>query len=229
MPLLALFDVDGTLFMTHDPLAGEALRETLETEYAVRLPDDPLAEVDHAGQTSLTIARLVLRDAGLDEHRIDEGLPAWCARFAARYLELLADADTTGWHAAARAGEALARIEAGGVRLALLTGNPEPVARARMERLDLARFFPPGQGAFGCEDESRSALVELARRRAGGWPATQTVEIGDTCRDVETAHAAGIRAIIVPSVRTDEAQAAEADAVCDDLDAVADRLLAWSG
>src|SRR5919202_1301213 len=34
-PLLALFDVDGTLFLTHDPLAGLALRETLAERYGV--------------------------------------------------------------------------------------------------------------------------------------------------------------------------------------------------
>ena len=38
MPLLALFDVDGTLFLSHDPLAGEALTPTLEAFYPVRLP-----------------------------------------------------------------------------------------------------------------------------------------------------------------------------------------------
>ena len=34
---------------------------------------------------------------------------------------------------------------------ALLTGNPEAVARARMKRLGLDTFFPDGEGAFGCQ------------------------------------------------------------------------------
>jgi phosphoglycolate phosphatase-like HAD superfamily hydrolase len=229
MPLLALFDVDGTLFMTHDTLAGDALRKTLEDAYEVHLPDDPLEGIDHAGQTSLRIARLVLRAAGLDDDRVDARLAAWCEEFAARYLAPPPAADPAPGPAAPRPHAALGRLEADGVRLALLTGNPEPVARVRMQRLGLARFFPPDQGAFGCEDESRSGLVELARRRAGDWPATRTVEIGDTCRDVDTAHEAGIRAILVPSGRTLDAEAARADAVVEDLEEAADRLLAWSG
>jgi hypothetical protein len=36
-----------------------------------------------------------------------------------------------------------------------------------MERLGLARFFAAGSGAFGCESESRSELIALARARAG--------------------------------------------------------------
>src|SRR5207253_651245 len=81
--------------------------------------------------------------------------------FAGRYLELLAEADTSGWEPRPGAAEGLARLQAEGLRLALVTGNPEPMARARLQRLGLARFFPPGEGAFGCEAEERGALLEL--------------------------------------------------------------------
>jgi phosphoglycolate phosphatase len=193
-PLLALLDVDGTLLLTHDPLAEHALRETLAGRYAVELPENAIERVDHQGQTSLRIGRLVLREAGVDD---PTGLTDWCERFAERYVDLLAGADTSGWRAAPEAGQALEELDAAGVQLALLTGNPEPMARARMERLGLGQFFPPGQGAFGCESESRVELIALARERAGGWPAQDTVEIGDTHRDASTARAAGIRSIVV--------------------------------
>jgi len=192
-PLLVLFDVDGTLFLTHDPLAGRALRETLSERFRVELPEDALERVDHEGQTSLRIGRLVLRDAGLDAPE----LGPWCAEFAKRYLELLSEADTSGWQAASGAEESLARLQAAGQRLALLTGNPEPVARARLERLGLGRFFPAGQGAYGCEAESRTELIALARARAGDWPADRTVEVGDTAVDVSSARDAGIRSLRV--------------------------------
>jgi phosphoglycolate phosphatase len=195
--LLVLLDVDGTLFLSHDPLAGEALRETLGLSYGLELPEDAVDHVDHAGQTALRIARLVLLDAGLDDEEITPGLADWCPSFAARYRELLAVSDTSGWRAAPHAQEALERLVDAGHRLALLTGNPEPMARARMERLDLARFFPDGQGAFGCDAESRTELIRIARRRAGDWPAEATVEVGDTPRDASTAHAAGVGSIVV--------------------------------
>jgi len=195
--LLVLCDVDGTLFLTHDPLAGTALRVTLESLYGVELPEDAAERVDHAGQTALRIARLVLRDAGLADEEITPRLAAWCPRFAARYSELLAAAKTGGWQAAPGAEASLGRLAEAGHRLALLTGNPEPMARARMERLGLARFFPPGQGAFGCDAESRTDLVHIARERAGDWPAEATVEIGDTSVDASSSTAAGLRSILV--------------------------------
>lgn len=195
MRLLVLLDVDGTLFLTDDPLAGQALRETLEERFDVELPTDAIGRVDHAGQTSLRIGRLVLEAAGRTVDATD--LTAWCPRFAERYLELLAGADTSGWRAAPDAAGALGRLQEAGHRLALLTGNPEPMARTRMGRLGLAAFFPVGQGAFGCDGEAREELIALARARAGDWPADATVEIGDTQRDASTACAAGIRSIRV--------------------------------
>ena len=121
----------------------------------------------------------------------------------------------------------LTRLQEGGVRLALLTGNPEAMARARMERLGLAAFFPQGQGAFGCDAEDRVELLAIARERAGDWPAGRTVEIGDTPRDVESAHAAGVRAIHVRSPRS-RGESPGADSVSDNFGVVADLLLAWN-
>ncbi len=215
--LLVLFDIDGTLFLASDPLVGRATLDAVETVFGLSLPGDAIGRVDHPGQTAPRITRLVLRAAGLDDGQIDAGLPAWCEQAAARYLELLADADTSAWEAALGAVETLEALGDSDVRVALLTGNPEPVARARMERLGLDRFFPPGQGAFGCDAEDRIDLIAIARRRAGDWPAGETWAIGDTPRDVEGAHEAGIRCVGITSGRFGATELEEADAVIDRL------------
>jgi phosphoglycolate phosphatase len=227
MALLALVDIDGTLLVSDDPVAREAFVAALRDCYPVDPPPDAVARTDHPGQTAPRIAKLVLRNEGLTDETIDEHLQAWCTQFADRYVALLADADTSHWQAARGAAEALTRLQDGGVRLALLTGNPEPMARARMERLGLAGFFPAGQGAFGCDAEERVELIGIARVRAGDWPTESTVEIGDTPRDVASAHAAGVRAIHVRSPRS-PGKFPGADGECDGIGAAADLLLAWS-
>jgi phosphoglycolate phosphatase len=189
--LLVLFDVDKTLFMNSDPLMGQATTDAIETVWERKLPGDAIRGVDHPGQTAKRITREVLRLEGLSDKEIDYGLERWCTEASKRYLELLARADTSDWHAPDGTAEALSQI---GHR-ALLTGNPEPVARARMERIGLAEFFPPGQGAFGCDAEERAALIDLARERAGDWPRDETVAVGDTTADIAGARAAGIRVI----------------------------------
>ncbi len=189
--LLVLFDVDKTLFMTSDPLMGQATTEAIETVWGLQLPDDSIRGVDHSGQTAMRITREMLRAAGLRDEEIDPLLARWCTEASLRYLELLADADTSHWAAAEGAAEVLPLIE----HRALLTGNPETVARARMERIGLADVFPSGQGAFGCEAEDRAELIAIARRKAGDWPPDETVAVGDTEADIEGARRVGIKVI----------------------------------
>jgi phosphoglycolate phosphatase-like HAD superfamily hydrolase len=189
--LLVLFDVDKTLFLNSDPLMGQATTDAIEAVWDLKVPGDAIRGVNHAGQTATRIAREILRLEGLSDEEIDPRLARWCEEAAARYLDLLEDADTTDWRAPEGTAEVLSQIE----HKALLTGNPELVARARMQRIGLSEFFPPGQGAFGCDAEERAELIDIARRRAGEWPREQTVAVGDTEADVTGARAAGIRVI----------------------------------
>jgi phosphoglycolate phosphatase-like HAD superfamily hydrolase len=168
---------------------------------------------DVPGETAPAHTRRAMHAAGLTDAEIDAGLDRWCERFSARYVELLAGADTNHWTAAPGAKEVLAGIE----HRALLTGNPEPVARARMKRLGLAPFFPAGQGAFGCEQEDRVKLFALARERAGGWPAERTVEVGDTPLDVSSSRDAGCRCVAITTGRYNREELSGADIVIDNL------------
>jgi phosphoglycolate phosphatase len=219
--MLVLFDVDKTLFLNSDPLMGQATTDAIETVWGRKLPADPIRRVNHPGQTATRITRELLRLEGLSDAEIDAGLARWCHEASARYLELLEEADTSGWRAPEGTADALAQIE----HRALLTGNPEPVARARMEKLGLAEFFSPGQGAFGCDAEDRAELIGIARERAGDWPREQTVAVGDTEADVAGARAAGIHVIGFG----DDPALVEADAVIqsmDELPAALERLSA---
>src|SRR5919197_2460371 len=218
--LLLLLDVDGTLFLTDDPLVGEATADAAREVWGIDLAPDCLDEPLHDGGLALGQMHALARRAGVSEPEIEAGLPRWCALHAQLYLARLAEADTSAWQAADRAAETLTELQAR-ARLALLTGNAEPIARARMERLRLARFFPEGQGAFGCEAESRAHLIEIARERAGGWPAAETVAIGDTEADVAGAHEAGIRVV---GVHGDPNALAGADARISSLSSLPEAL-----
>jgi phosphoglycolate phosphatase-like HAD superfamily hydrolase len=203
-----LFDVDGTLLLTHDEVYVEASRLALEAVFG-SYPDGP----DLPGDTAPAHIRRALRAASVPEPEIDAGLPHWCETFSAQYVRLLADADTSHWERGPHAFEAAAAVE----HRALLTGNPPAVAHARMERLGLDELFPPGQGAFGCEREDRSELFDLALERAGNWPRERTVGVGDTPLDVSSAHIAGCRCIGVTTGNYGGEELAGADAVIGNL------------
>ncbi len=94
------------------------------------------------------------------------------------------------------------------VRLAVLTGNLEPIAHLKLARAGLGAFFEHGQGGFGSDHEDRTELPAIARARAGGYPRAQTVIIGDTPRDIACARADEVRCI---AVATGPYSAAELD------------------
>ena len=215
MSWLVLFDVDGTLLLTHDEVYVEANQFAL-TEVYGSAPEG----ADVPGDTATAHTRRALAAAGFSTSEIDAGLRRWCEVFSTRYAELLADADTSHWELGPGAHDAIAALD----RRALLTGNPPPVAHARMERLGLAEYFPPGQGAFGCERERRRELFALARERAGDWRADRTVAVGDTPIDISSAHEAGCRCIAVTTGRYASHQLAAADVVIPELTQLAPAL-----
>jgi phosphoglycolate phosphatase len=212
---LVLFDVDGTLLLTHDEVYVEASRIAMDEVFGLDAegPDVP-------GDTAPAHVRRALRVAGVTDAQIEAGLPRWCAVFSGEYVRLLGEADTSHWILAPNAHEALAAVE----QPALLTGNPPAVAYARMERLGLGRFFAIGQGAFGCEREHRVELFHLARSRAGEWPSERTVAVGDTPLDVSSAHAAGCRCIGVTTGSFAGEMLSDADIVIADLGELASSL-----
>jgi phosphoglycolate phosphatase-like HAD superfamily hydrolase len=203
-----LFDVDGTLLLTHDELYVEAARIAMEKVYGtyVEGPDVP-------GDTATAHVRRALDAAGFDETEITAGLDRWCRTFSQRYVDLLAHSETSHWEPAPYAAQAVAAAE----HHALLTGNPPAVAHARMERLGLGTLFPRGQGAFGCERESRVELFALARERAGDWPPERTVAVGDTPLDVSSAHEAGCLSVGVTTGKYGQADLSDADALIGNL------------
>jgi phosphoglycolate phosphatase len=205
---LVLFDVDGTLLLTHDEVYVEANRLALTEVYGAA-PEGS----DVPGDTATAHTRRALATAGFTAAEIDAGLPSWCETFSAHYLRLLADADTSDWETGPGAQETIAGLE----HPALLTGNPPQVAHARMERLGLAPYFQAGQGAFGCERERRSDLFALARERAGGWPPDRTVAVGDTPVDISSAHDANCRCVAVTTGQYARHQLASADIVITEL------------
>ena len=107
-------------------------------------------------------------------------------------------------------------------RLSLVTGNLEPVARLKLERAGVGRFFAAGQGGFGSDDEDRGRLPAIARGRASDppWPRERTIVIGDTPRDIACARVDEVRVAAVATGPYAIEALADADAVVDDAHAL---------
>jgi len=217
--VLLLFDIDGTLLLRahveHRAALGDAVREVWGAV------DPGPAAVPAAGRTDGEIAREICVLAGVDAARIDAGADAFriaCAEAYARRCP----ADLRDRLAPGVPGALGALAQRDGVVLSLVTGNLEPIARLKLARAGLGRWFRPGQGAFGSDAEDRTALPAIARRRAGAldggapYPRERTVVIGDTPRDIACARADGVRCVAVATGPYPAEALAGADAVARD-------------
>jgi phosphoglycolate phosphatase len=187
------------------------------------------AQITAAGRTDLEIARAILLANDVSANRIDDRLDDFRAAACEAYARLcppdLSD------HVAPGMSELLASLAArDGVRLALVTGNLEPIAHLKLARAGIGRHFPHGQGGFGSDDEDRAALPPIARRRAGSngtpYPRDKTLVIGDTPRDIACAHADGLRCIAVATGPFSVEQLSAADVIARDAHELAERLAA---
>jgi phosphoglycolate phosphatase len=221
--VLALLDIDGTLLIGRPHAHTAALAAVAADLFEVPATEDDVVAISPGGRTDREIVRLVLRRHGIPDDRITAGLPAWIARTCERYptLEPLHPAPVV----APGAAEALEALRDDGVTLALLTGNLEPIAHAKMAAAGLGEWFPRGRGAFGSDHDRRDALVPIAVARDGGDP--DVVVIGDTPLDIACAVAGGARCVAVTTGLHGPDDLAGADAVTDGLPAAAAVIRGW--
>jgi phosphoglycolate phosphatase len=217
--LLLLFDIDGTLLAGATKAHRAALHAALREVHGVEDSEAFRPSVDPAGRTDGEIARMILLLAGVSAKQIDDGSDAvreaCCREYARRCPYDLSHTVSAG------IPELLASLFSDdGVRRALLTGNFEPIARLKLARAGIGKYFPSGQGAFGSDSEDRTELPAIARRRAGQdgvpHPREQTIVIGDTPLDIACAHADGVRCVAVATGPFGVEELQEADAVAAD-------------
>ncbi|MCY3706342.1 MAG: HAD hydrolase-like protein [Gammaproteobacteria bacterium] len=227
MKRLILFDIDGTLVWGGP--AKEAFTVALARVFGatppVNLTLDRVVElapkVVFAGRTDPQIARELLRRAGLDDGRIDEGLSRLWTLYPRELERRLPAKPVT---ALAGVPELLAALgDREDVAMGLVTGNIREGARLKLGSAGLAaEAFPAG--GFGCDRESRNHLPAVAVGRAEQvwgvrFPPESVVVVGDTPLDVECGRHFGARTVAVATGHfgAAELKATGADHVAPDL------------
>jgi phosphoglycolate phosphatase len=213
-PVLLLLDIDGTLVRGATDAHQRSLEAAIREVFGAA-PSTPPTDV--AGRTDRWILRDMLSREPVDAAEVDERMDELCGSAARAYEHLcegsLADTVLPGVRDGLRAfGDA-------GHRLALVTGNLEPIARLKLGRAGLGDWLDGVPGGFASDHELRARLPGIARRRAGNVPREEAVVVGDTPLDVACAQADGVRCIAVTTgwYSAAELLTAGADAVAGDL------------
>ncbi|HST39436.1 MAG TPA: haloacid dehalogenase-like hydrolase [Conexibacter sp.] len=198
--LLLLFDIDGTLMAGATGAHAAAVHRAICEVHGLSAVDRSLTRaIDPAGRTDPEIARAILLAHGVSAERIEAR--ADDVRVATGEIYARTCPDDLSEFVLPGIPELLESLEArDDVRLSLVTGNFEVVARVKLRAAGIGHWFESGQGGFGSDSEDRTDLPAVARARAaraGGTPHARerTVVIGDTPRDVACALADEVRCI----------------------------------
>ncbi|CAK8694877.1 unnamed protein product [Clavelina lepadiformis] len=214
---LVLFDVDGTL-IAHNPNWNEAALDALSEGFSVTLTN---REVPENIGTAIGVAIEVLKANGITE-MICENYKENIEKSVAAFQRIVKEGVENGslvWMALPNAKNILKILsQRSDVKLALLTANPRDVTMMKLKSAGIdPRYFMDDNsdelcGAFGCEHESRSSLINIAMKRCSkeqkiGHPiSVDAVFIGDTPHDVNCAHDNNIPCVAVTTgvyVKTD--------------------------
>ncbi len=197
-----LFDIDGTLIDTGG--AGAASwRLAFDELYGI--PAD-IGQFTDAGMTDPEVGRRTFVAAlGREPARKE------FTRLMERRLFYLHQtvAESKGYRVLPGVAELLPKLIGDGYLTGLVTGNVEAAAHIKLHRANLNRFF--SFGGYGSDSNDRAEVTRTALRRAvwvygGDVAPEQAIAIGDTPRDAEAAHAAGVKCIGVASGHYDEHQ-----------------------
>lgn len=196
MRKLVLLDIDGTI-LSSNGAAARAFRRALEEEFGT---SGPTSGYSFGGRTDPEIARDLLRMAGIDEERIEQGLERVWERYVAylaKEFERTRPTVYPGVH------QLIDRLESSteDAVLGLLTGNVAEGARLKLAAADISfdRFVV---GAFGSDHAVRRELpaiaVERARQRLGrSFSGKEIVIVGDTPFDISCGEHLGVRTVAV--------------------------------
>lgn len=205
---LLLFDIDGTLVRCGPqigPIFMGALKRTFGRTGNVRA-------YDFGGRTDTEAVIDLMTGTGIPRDEVEGRL----GEVRSHYGDLLERLDPEQMRLLPGVVELLDELTAAeDVCVALLTGNWEIGARAKLEPFGLNRFFD--FGAFGEDGVRRNELVpvavERAARRLGVPPKpNDVVIIGDTVRDIACGHAHGVPVLAVATGFTPDHRLEEAGA-----------------
>jgi phosphoglycolate phosphatase len=176
---LVVFDLDGTLIDSRRDLADSVNALLVELGAA---PLDLDAVTGMVGEGAAVLVRRALTASELPADT-----PGALQRFLAYYDERL----TVHTRPYAGIAEALEELQSHGLALAVLTNKPLRASVEILERLDLARWFFQvigGDSPAGRKPDPAGLLAVAKTARAAPF---ETVMVGDSAIDLQTAHRAG--------------------------------------
>ncbi len=216
MQKLLLWDVDATILSTGG-IGGEVMRAAMARIFG------PVASQERTFYSGKTDRQIIhdtfpaITPAALAE-QIARFSEAYVAEFQRRHAELAENS-----YAMPGVVDLITHFHDRVIQ-APLTGNIAPIARLKLELLELLPYFTIAAGAYGDDHEDRAQLVPIAAERASALTGSpirgcDIIVIGDTPHDIRCGKLSGARTVAVATgpYSLDELRAHQPDALLQDM------------
>lgn len=191
---IPLFDIDGTLFKTANPVHFDAFTYAFKTVYGINANQ---REISPEGMLDNQIIIDVLKLHGLTEEKVKEKLKKATLAMSEYVRNNIKE---KSFEPLPGVKELLKQLKIMKIPMGVLSGNVEEIAWLKIKSAGLREYFD--FGAFGDSAFKRVDLVEIAKQNAEktlgrNFKITDFIIVGDTPRDIKCAKDAGIKSIVV--------------------------------
>lgn len=191
---IPLFDIDGTLFKTANPVHKDAFNYAFKKVYGQGPRQN---ETGVEGKTDSQIIVEVMKVRGFDSEETRKKLKT-AMQVMTEYFDQ--HRDDVKPEVLPGVKKLLIKLKEKNIPAGILTGNVEGIGWTKIERAGLRDLID--FGAFGDRTEKRVELVDIAKRNAESFygktfELSDFVIVGDTPRDFECAKDAGISVVLV--------------------------------
>lgn len=188
---IILFDLDGTLIDSAPDLAA-AVNETM-AKLGRETYDEATVRAWVGNGAGVLVKRALSGSRDIDENLSETLFEEALAIFMASYRKRLCDA--TALYPGVR--ETLERLEALGLKMAVVTNKPGPFVAPILEKLEIGRFFDLTLGGEDLPRKKPDPLPLLHACERLGASAGEALMVGDSKNDILAAKAAHIPCVAV--------------------------------
>jgi len=189
MNKLVLFDIDKTL-IKNSKGHSTAFSVAFKKIYCV---DTTIDIINHNGMTDQQIIIEVLKKHKLNEQTIKSKIKDCMKVMIDSFKEIV---KTDKIIVLNGVPELLEELYKRNILIGLVTGNLEPIARCKLEKVGLNHYFKIG--GFGSDDINKTNLVKLAIKRAKKFNfkfSNNVFLVGEALQDMKAGKEAGVKTI----------------------------------
>ncbi len=194
MNKLVLFDIDGTLVACDNKDHLDSFTYAINSVWKKEVVD--INDIDHSGKTDTELIIELLQREGLSKEEISSRINETTREMGTFFKKSVSQKNIQPLEGT---GDLLEELQRKNVLLGLVTGNVESIAKEKLNKAGLLKYFKVG--GFGGDYEKRADLIKTAidevKEEFDFKVKDNVFVVGDTPRDITSGKEVDVKTIAV--------------------------------